>query len=131
MEFVSSSFNASFSLRCSHNTPFLPFSIPQIDDQREHHQYFDLSDEYNSIVFLCHSASVFSLRVIESRFPLAHRRKKGVGSTNRDYGKEFSIGVVPRISSIFYPKNIRQHASGLFVRWLVPGVILVMSVSCF
>uniref|UniRef100_A0A0R0HVP0 C-terminal processing peptidase n=1 Tax=Glycine max TaxID=3847 RepID=A0A0R0HVP0_SOYBN len=86
----------------------------------------------------------FSLRVIESRFPLAHRRKKGVGSRNRDSWKEYSIGLVPRISSISYPHcgyfpssggfiakrrkrnsllrlndcsdNIRQHASILFVR---------------
>ncbi|KAG4997846.1 hypothetical protein JHK82_028618 [Glycine max] len=98
----------------------------------------------------------FSLRVIESRFPLAHRRKKGVGSRNRDSWKEYSIGLVPRISSISYPHcgyfpssggfiakrrkrnsllrlndcsdNIRQHASILFVR-LVSGVMLVMSVS--
>eukprot|EP00256_Glycine_max_P059773 XP_014628402.1 carboxyl-terminal-processing peptidase 2, chloroplastic isoform X1 [Glycine max] len=133
MEFVASSVNASFSLRCSHNTPFPAISIPPVSQWK-----------------------CFSLRVIESRFPLAHRRKKGLGSRNRDSGKEFSIGVVPRISSICYPQcgyfpssggftakrrkcnsllrlkdcseNIRQHASILFVR-LVTGVMLVMAVS--
>lgn len=98
----------------------------------------------------------FSLRVLESRFPLAHSRNKCVGYRNRDSGREFSVGVVSRISSICYPQcsyfpsswgffakrtkcnsllrlkdcseNMRQRASILFVR-LVTGVMLVMSVS--
>ncbi|RDY00107.1 Carboxyl-terminal-processing peptidase 2, chloroplastic, partial [Mucuna pruriens] len=133
MEFVASSANTSFSLRCSHNTSIPTISIPQVSQWK-----------------------CFSLRIIESRFSLAHRRIKGVGSRDGDSGKEFSLGVLPRISSICFPQcsyfssswgfvakrrkcnrllrlkdyseNIRQHASVLFVR-LVTGVMLVMSVS--
>ncbi|XP_022641058.1 carboxyl-terminal-processing peptidase 2, chloroplastic isoform X2 [Vigna radiata var. radiata] len=133
MEFVASSVNASSSLRCCHNTPFPAISIPKVSQWK-----------------------CFSLRVLESRFPLAHSRNKCVGYRNRDSGREFSVGVVSRISSICYPQcsyfpsswgffakrtkcnsllrlkdcseNMRQRASILFVR-LVTGVMLVMSVS--
>ncbi|WVY96223.1 hypothetical protein V8G54_028374 [Vigna mungo] len=133
MEFVASSVNASSSLRCCYNTPFPAISIPKVSQWK-----------------------CFSLRVLESRFPLAHSRNKCVGYRNRDSGREFSVGVVSRISSICYPQcsyfpsswgffaertkcnsllrlkdcseNMRQRASILFVR-LVTGVMLVMSVS--
>ncbi|KAK6645836.1 hypothetical protein PHAVU_L001972 [Phaseolus vulgaris] len=133
MEFVASSVNASSSLRCCHNNPFPAISIPKVSQWK-----------------------CFSSRVIQSRFPFEQRRNKCVGYRNRDSRREFSVGVVSRISSICYPQcsyfpsswgffskrtncnsllrlkdcseNIRQHASILFVR-LVTGVMLAMSVS--
>ncbi|XP_057428029.1 carboxyl-terminal-processing peptidase 2, chloroplastic isoform X1 [Lotus japonicus] len=131
MEVVASSANASFPLHCCQHTPILAISNPQVSQWK-----------------------CFSLRVIESRFSLTHKRKKDVVFTNRSCGNGFSVGVVSRVSNICVPQcslfmwgflgkrrksksfirlkdcsgNLRQHASVQFVR-LVAGVMLVMSVS--
>ncbi|MED6156989.1 Carboxyl-terminal-processing peptidase 2, chloroplastic [Stylosanthes scabra] len=77
MEIVATSVNASFSLPSSSSSSH-NFSIPQVPQLK-----------------------CFSLRVVESRFPLTHgKNKKGVGFTNRDCGNEYSlVGVAPWISS--------------------------------
>ncbi|XP_061337501.1 carboxyl-terminal-processing peptidase 2, chloroplastic isoform X3 [Gastrolobium bilobum] len=129
MEVIASSVSVSFSLRCCHKTSFPTMSIPQVSQWK-----------------------CFSIRIVESRFSLTHRRKKDVVFTNGVSGNEFSVGLSNICflqCSLFpsswgfharrrkcnsflrlkdYSVNLRQHASVLFVR-LVAGVMLVMSVS--